>query len=287
MNIPALSQSKALEQHFTKALRAYTKAEARVIFKVLTQKFWHWPDSWFWQNQPIELTAQQQNAMEGWIGRLQKQEPYQYLVGEMPFAGMELRVSPAALIPRPETEELLSQLLSRTKNPRTALDIGTGTGCLALGIKKHWPMCSVRGWDVSEEALNLAAQNALNLQLEVQWQRVDALQLKAHLHESKWDIIVSNPPYISAEEKPTITKRVLHYEPEQALFAESKNPLIFYVKIAEYAQKALSKKGILAMELNQYYPQKIAEIVEQRGFAVELEKDMAGNWRFLWARFKA
>lgn len=285
MKCSELPDSKAVEQYFTEALPQYSRREAQIIFKALAQKFWQWPERYFITGQELALNRQQCGELRNWIDRLGLNEPYQYLVGEVSFAEMPIKVTPAALIPRPETEELLNGLINRVSQPGTALDIGTGSGCLALGIKKRWPQCEVSGWDISKPALELAALNAHNLQLNINWQKADALKINNVEDGRGWDIIVSNPPYVSAGEKGEMAERVLHYEPGQALFAQGDDPLIFYRSIAAYALKSLNTSGILALELNQYLAKEIVKIVEAQGFKVEPQRDMAGNWRFLWAMF--
>lgn len=219
--------------------------------------------------------------------RLKKAEPVQYVLGTVSFYGIKVRVDPSVLIPRPETEELVHLMI--TENPffkGNVLDIGTGSGCIALALKKSCPECRVTAVDISEKALALAAENASDAGLNIDFKRCDVLETArcADVLSKKFQWIVGNPPYVLQSEKEYMEKRVLHYEPEQALFVEDTDPLLFYRKIRILAEKILDKNGAIYLELNAVTARDVANLFETKGFRnVEILKDFRGKARFLRA----
>jgi release factor glutamine methyltransferase len=228
------------------------------------------------------------------ITRLKAQEPVQYITGETEFYGRKFKVTSDTLIPRPETEELIVLVLGseflvqnqkiRTKNSELRiLDIGTGTGCIAISLACELPDTQVFAYDISEEALKIAQENAGRNRANVIFEKVDFLSLSPS-SPSPFSIIVSNPPYVMNSEKAEMGRNVLEYEPHLALFVEDDDPLIFYRNIADFASKNLIDKGLCVVEINQTFGLETAELFWNQGFrSVEVLKDMFGKDRIVKA----
>jgi release factor glutamine methyltransferase len=218
------------------------------------------------------------------VKRLKKYEPIQYILGATEFYGMRLKVNKNVLIPRPETEELVDWIkLSHSQNHELKiLDIGTGSGCIPIALKKHLPKSKVSGIDVSESALELAKENASANQVEVDFSNIDIRNKEEWKPLGKFDIIVSNPPYVLDKEKSEMRKNVLDYEPELALFVEDDDPLIFYRYILDFTQSHLETDGEIYFELNENFGDDLKELCQQKGFGnCELKKDLSGKIRML------
>ena len=228
------------------------------------------------------------------LEQLKQEIPVQYLLGKTSFYGLDFEVNENVLIPRPETEELVEWILERQKlNPETSgesknlkiLDIGTGSGCIAISLAKNLPNDTVFAIDVSEKALATAKKNAENNSVNVTFINQNILETEDL--GQQFDIIVSNPPYVRNLEKEEIKKNVLDNEPHLALFVEDNDALIFYKKIAELAQKNLSENGRLYFEINQYLGKEMIDLLEKMNFAaIELRKDIYGNDRMVRASMK-
>jgi release factor glutamine methyltransferase len=226
------------------------------------------------------------------IQRIKAQEPVQYVIGETEFYGRKFKVTPATLIPRPETEELVQLTVNSYQlavNKRhfevetKILDIGTGTGCIAISLACELPNSQVYAYDISEEALKVAKENAERNNVKVIFEEVNILEIST-IHHSPFTIIVSNPPYVMNSEKLEMEQNVLEYEPHLALFVEDDNPLIFYKKIGEFAAKNLIKNGLCVVEINQALGLETAELFWNQGFHyVEVVKDMFGKDRMVKA----
>lgn len=228
-----------------------------------------------------------QTEIENWnpiLEQLQQYIPIQYIIGKTEFFGLEFEVNPNVLIPRPETEELVQWILSNNPNGNLKiLDIGTGSGCIAISLAKNLPNAQVSAIDVSEKALETAKRNAQHNDVKVDFIRKDILQTE-DLGQT-FDIIVSNPPYVRNLEKEEIKKNVLDHEPHLALFVDDYDALVFYRKIAELAMQNLSKNGQLYFEINQYLGKETMDLLEQKGFQqMELRQDMYGNNRMVFGR---
>lgn len=218
---------------------------------------------------------------------LQAYQPLQYILGETEFYGLTFKVNDQVLIPRPETEELVEQvLLASSPGPLSILDIGTGSGCIAIALSKHLPQAKVFGLDISEQALQVARQNAVLNRTQVQFRQGDILnQWHSEQWSGQWDIIVSNPPYITPDEKQLMSANVLNYEPEQALFVPQEQPQLFYERIAEIGLRHLKKGGLLFFETSAIYGKDTADMVQRKGYhPVELLKDLSGKDRMLKAQ---
>ncbi|MTH18145.1 peptide chain release factor N(5)-glutamine methyltransferase [Flavobacterium sp. LC2016-01] len=219
------------------------------------------------------------------LQELKNEVPIQYLLGKTSFYGLEFEVNENVLIPRPETEELVEWIINENKNIDKSkeikiLDIGTGSGCIAISLAKNLPNAKVYAIDVSKKALETAKRNAINNNVEVTFMLKNILELD--ILKSDYDIIVSNPPYVRNLEKAEIKKNVLDFEPHLALFVDDNDALIFYRKIAELAQKNLLENGQLYFEINQYLGKETKEMLEKLNFKnIELRKDIYDNDRMI------
>ena len=221
------------------------------------------------------------------ITRLKTHEPIQYIIGETEFYGRKFKVTPATLIPRQETEELIQliidneQLIKSIACKLNILDIGTGSGCIAISLACELPNSQVYAYDISEEALKIAKENAERNGANIIFEKVDILE-PFTVHLLPFTVIVSNPPYVMNAEKLQMEKNVLAYEPHLALFVEDSDPLIFYKAIAEFAAKNLINSGLCVVEINQAFGLETAELFWNQGFRyVEVVKDMFGKDRFV------
>ncbi|RZL40030.1 MAG: peptide chain release factor N(5)-glutamine methyltransferase [Pedobacter sp.] len=230
------------------------------------------------------------------LNDLSKGNPIQYVFGEAEFYGLKFKVNPSVLIPRPETEELVEWILECCKssgyngldgNEIDVLDIGTGSGCIPIALKKHMPNANVSALDISIEALATAKENAELNNLTVDFIEGDILNhsIVQSFNHSKLDVIVSNPPYIKEDEKPAMHKNVLANEPHIALFVSNENPLVFYTAIADFAKANLKINGLLFFEINEYLGKETMEMLASKGFVnIELRKDMQGKDRMILAK---
>ncbi len=221
------------------------------------------------------------------IKRLLNGEPFQYLLGSTFFHSVEIEVNENALIPRPETEELVEWILNELPESSCALlDIGTGTGCIPLAIAFNRPKDEVFGCDISEQALALAKHNNTSLGLSVNFFQADCLNWKENdfLLNNNWDVIVSNPPYIPEKEKEMMAKHVTEFEPAQALFVPNDDAILFYRSIGELAKKSLKKSGKLMVEIHEQFEKEVVSCFQKIGFqSIEVRKDLQGKPRMIKA----
>lgn len=233
------------------------------------------------------LTRNDQLYFNTQIEKLKNETPIQYIIGQTEFYGLTFKLTADTLIPRPETEELVDWVVTDLKNQQSKknlkiLDIGTGSGCIAISLAKNIPNSTVYAYDISKDTLIIAESNNQINNTLVEFRLVDILTTKKL--NTNFDIIVSNPPYVRNLEKAEIKKNVLEFEPHKALFVEDTNPLIFYNKIADLAKKHLNRNGLLYFEINQYLGAETKESVRERGFnKIELRKDIFNNDRMLKA----
>lgn len=226
-----------------------------------------------------EMTAEKAAELNKIFGRLMEGEPVQYVLGRAEFCGRWFDVRPGVLIPRPETEELCAWITADSKasaSPKV-LDIGTGSGCIAITLQIDMPESNVTAWDISADALDVARENAQQLGANVNFVKLDALNAKP---EGEWDVIVSNPPYICEKEKKDMAVNVLEHEPHTALFVPDADPLLFYRAITRLAVQTLNKGGRLYFEINPIYADDTCRMMRAEGMtAVELRSDMYGKQR--------
>lgn len=214
---------------------------------------------------------------------LKSEKPIQYILGETEFYGMRFFVNQNVLIPRPETEELIEWILSENQNStQTIVDIGTGSGCIPIVLKKYLPNIRIFALDVSEKALETAQNNADYHQTEIEFIQNDFLQMEFE-NLPEFDIIVSNPPYIAENEKKLLQKNVVEFEPVQALFVPDNDALIFYERLIQLAKEKLRPQGKIYVEINQNLAEETQKLFENSFANVVLKKDISGNYRMLRA----
>lgn len=259
----------------------YTKSELRILSSLILKEVSNLSFTDIVNCKFKNLSNNEKQKIIYIVERLQKNEPIQYVLGKTEFYGLDFKVNSNVLIPRPETEELVEWILLETKqvNPHL-LDIGTGSGCIAIALAKHLRYGTVDAWDISEKALEVARDNANNNNVSIKFSNVNVLEpVNIDKH---FDIIVSNPPYITFSEKSELEKNVLDFEPHEALFVPDEESLIFYNKIADIAVKMLNDKGYLYFEINQAKGSDIIELLKSKGFSnIELRKDISGNSRMI------
>lgn len=230
-----------------------------------------------------QLSSDDIKALDKIMQRLLLSEPVQYVLGETSFDGHTFYVAPGVLIPRPETEELVETIndvlsLHNISTP-TILDIGTGSGCIAISLALRQKQSKVEAWDISSDALRIAQDNALRLKAKVNVVCQDALH--APVEHERWNVIVSNPPYICEQEKDSMAHNVLDYEPSTALFVPDSDPLLFYRAIANYARTALKHGGGLFFEINPIYAQNMKDMLIDMDYErIEVKTDQFGKQRF-------
>lgn len=232
-----------------------------------------------------KLNSSYIQQIEEIVSRLKQHEPIQYILGETEFLGLKIKVNPSVLIPRPETEELVNWIIkSVPSHPVSILDIGTGSGCIALTLKHTFKNTQILAIEHSADAISTARINAQINHLDVHFIHTDIFKWKNKAWEDM-DIIVSNPPYIRETEKKSMLPNVLKYEPKKALFVSNTDPLIFYREIARFAKKTLKKNGWLYVEINENFGDAMASLLNKTGFKnVEIKKDLYGKDRMLRCR---
>ena len=274
---------EATIQYIEKELTGlYPKTEVQGFVRLI---FWHvlqlsYTDLVLGRNQKLEKSSQKR--IEAIVERLKKFEPIQYILGETEFFGLKLTVNPSVLIPRPETEELVQWITTTVEDEKlSVVDIGTGSGCIALALKKELKNAVVTGVDISAESIRTASKNAEQNQLDVTFKQADILQWE----KEKWepvDLIVSNPPYVRELEKAAMHPNVLQYEPENALFVSNTNPLVYYQSIADFANRYLKANSWLFFEINENLGEELVSLLAAIGFgAIEIKKDINGKNRML------
>jgi release factor glutamine methyltransferase len=223
------------------------------------------------------FTAAQEQQFHSIIARLQQHEPVQYVLNETWFCGLKFYTDKNVLIPRPETEELTEWIISNCKFPLSELkilDIGTGSGCIPVSLKRRLRKTEVWGIDISEAALNVAQKNATALGTDIYFVQADILDASGWSSLPVFDIIVSNPPYIPEKNKSAMQPNVLHYEPAAALFVPDDDALLFYKAIAVFAKEHLNKGGLLYFEIHEDLGPDVIALLESQGYVCELKKDM-------------
>lgn len=263
----------------------YDVLEAESFFYILLEDFHQMKRIDLALQPDFVFTDQEISRWNQVLEKLEKEIPIQYILGKAHFYGLEFEVNENTLIPRPETEELVEWIVKKNefKGKIKILDIGTGSGCIAISLAKNLPDAEVFAIDVSEKALETAKKNAFTNEVNVVFMQRDIL--KTEDLEQNFDLIVSNPPYVRNLEKDEIKKNVLEYEPHLALFVEDDDALLFYRKISELAQKNLKENGTLYFEINQYLGTEMIDLLEAKNFnEIELRKDIYGNDRMIFGR---
>lgn len=232
------------------------------------------------------ITNTKELQLQQFTERLLKHEPVQYVLNEAWFCGLKFYVDRHVLIPRPETEELVEWVISNCKFPvdeLRILDIGTGSGCIPISLKRKLRKAEVWAYDVSTDSIHVAKKNALTLGAEVNFLHIDFLNREIWKKLPQFDIIISNPPYVPENDKETMSANVLQFEPALALFVPDNNPLLFYDAIAEFSKGHLTNAGVLYFEIHENLGNPTIELLAAKGYTSELKKDMQGKDRMLKA----
>lgn len=283
----------AAERYIRNSLESiYPTNEAVIMADMLLEHFTSFSKGDRLMNKEADLTQEQEVAIHKGVERLLKHEPIQYILNKCWFYGMELFVDPSVLIPRPETEELVAWIINDVRSAGynvfsrgTAdadetdllkiLDVGTGSGCIALALKKAMPQAEVWGCDLSEEALNVARRNGSALDIRVDFQGLNFLDQLQQKQLPTVNILVSNPPYIPIRDKDLMNKNVVEHEPHTALFVPDEDPLIFYRALAKFASHRLHENGSIYMEIHEDLGNDVVRLFSDEGYnKIELRKDM-------------
>lgn len=260
----------------------YDEEERKALLAVVMDEVLNYSRADMVLKKDEELLPEVQTRLTEVVTQLQKEIPVQYIFEKAHFYGYEFKVSPATLIPRRETEELVEWILeAMNRQPQKKwkiLDIGTGSGCIPITIKKEFSLAEVSAIDISPEALSIAEENVHNLNVKIRFIQQNILETKTL---DKYDIIISNPPYVRHLEKAEMKNNVLRHEPHLALFVENEDPLIFYRKIMQLAKESLTENGVLFFEINQYLGNEMTELVSEYFDNVILKKDLQGNDRMM------
>ena len=266
----------------------YDESEAKAIIRMVLEVVFNFRLADLYSGKVNELSPDEEEVLDEIVARLKKYEPVQYILGQADFCGRTFEVRPGVLIPRPETAELCEWITTRhTHSGRLhILDIGTGSGCIALTLALNLPCAQVEGWDISAEALCIAEENNERLKANVRFLQKDILAPESSgtmaKDKGEIDIIVSNPPYICMKERGEMDRNVRNYEPETALFVPDNDPLRFYRAIAEHGKKALRTGGELYFEINPLYASELKIMLQELGYKdLELREDQFGKQRMM------
>lgn len=269
---------------FSELSNSFPKTEIQSFFNILIEHQLKLNRVEIALNPTIEIPKIHLDFLQSALSGLKKSVPIQYIIGETEFYGLPFKVTKNVLIPRPETEELVNWVLNDTKNIANIniLDIGTGSGCIAISIAKNVPNAKVFSLDISSKALEIAKENAKLNGVNIQFIEADILD--SPKSNEKFDVIISNPPYVRELEKEEMQKNVLENEPHIALFVRDENPLLFYDKIADFALTNLKQNGSIYFEINQYLGNQTLDLLKSKGFQnIKLKKDIFGANRMLRA----
>jgi release factor glutamine methyltransferase len=281
----------AVLEYFKLGLESlYTEREVRKISRAIICQRMQWTEMDFILNANATFSESDLLFFRSKLKALQKNEPFQYVIGSTYFYNVELKTDERALIPRPETEELVHLILEQNNQAeKTLLDIGTGSGCIPLAIKKARPNWKVEGLDVDDNTLSLAIENKALNQLDVDFIRWDILnEILFDTYPHPLDIIVSNPPYIPLQERQKMDKNVTEFEPEKALFVDDHDALLFYKKIVKFAKINLSKKGLLYLEIHEDLGSDVFDLLKNNGwYNIVVHKDLQGKERMVTASISA
>lgn len=283
-----MTSARQLYRYLVDHITAYPPKEAQALSFMLLEHYLRLRNVDVLVDRPL-TNLHAQPDWEGILARLNQNEPIQHIIGSTEFCGLEFKVSSSVLIPRPETEELVRLVTRDYAEPDekpTILDIGTGSGCIAIVLARFLPHATVHAWDVSEEALDVARENARQLLAEVHFAKQDMLNVPFPLtdYPEPFDCLVSNPPYVTYSEADQMRPNVLRFEPHEALFVEDTDPLLFYKAIADFGIHHLKPGGRCFVEINEHFGPDTKEVFESRGYqSVVLLQDIHGKNRFVRA----
>jgi release factor glutamine methyltransferase len=277
---------KEVRVHLQRELsRFYPEGETSSMISMIMDHFGYSATAWILEPHHAAGadTVTQINEI---VSEIHTHRPLQYILGYAQFCDLSIRVNANALIPRPETEEMVYRITEKIqKSPSRILDLGTGSGCIALALKKHFREATVVGLELSGPALDLARKNGLLNELEVEWIAGDMLAPEFPAEHANYDLVVSNPPYVLEKEKEDMDRNVLDFEPQAALFVEDQDPLKFYRAIAAGSEKLLSKGGALWVEINERFGAEVSTLFEKTGLTgITVYKDIHEKERFIEAR---
>lgn len=277
----------ALKSYFYQKLELqFSPSELKFLFYDAVSRHLNIPTKELLLNPEFRLSESDLLAIRQVVHQLLDHKPYQYIVGSTEFYGLELKCDSRALIPRPETEELVAYISNYPFiNPvQSIIDVCTGSGCIALALKKTFPQAAIVGLDISPDAIHLANENAQQTALDVTFNVHDFLTDSFSNIHHKFDVIVSNPPYIPFKEKSLMESNVLEYEPHLALFVEDEDPLVFYRNLALFAHEKLHENGILVVEINERLHLEVENLFKENGLKnVQTIKDLQGKHRIVKA----
>lgn len=261
----------------------YNEGEATALTRIIATEILGIAPATYYLKDCVTLSTEEEATLSATIERLKRHEPIQYIQGYTEFCGLKFKVNRATLIPRPETSKLVEWIAGDHKEKAVnILDIGTGSGCIAVSLAHRLPLSKVTAWDISPEAIAIAIENSKENNTKVTFEIVDILTQRPT--EGVFDVIVSNPPYIKENEKSAMHKNVLDWEPHTALFVPNNDPLIFYRTIAQKAMTMLTTGGTLYFEINRAHGAETIEMLADFGYKnIELRQDFAGNDRMIKA----
>ena len=263
--------------------KSYEPQEANALARIIFCDMLGQSNVDYYLCKDMDLSGNEEEKVKSILQRLEKYEPIQYIEGKKYFSGREFFVRQGVLIPRPETEELVELAAQACKPNAKILDIGTGSGCIAISLAKKLPEAEVHAWDISEAALEVAKQNNEQLSASVHFEQHDILTYQV-TGEEAFDLIISNPPYITESEKAEMETNVLAWEPSIALFVPDNDPLLFYRRIGELALRMLTPNGKLFFEINRAYGDATKQLLCNQGYKnIHIQKDLSGNDRFVYA----
>ena len=285
MHIPS-NRVRDIERYYLNELRGlYPEGELRMFVYMLFEAFLGWDKTHFLLHRDDTINQSDLLRFHWAAEDLQHYRPIQHIIGHTHFCGLRIDVSPEVLIPRPETEEIVTRLLQTPDfAPATVLDLCTGSGCIAIALKHHFPTAEVTAIDLSPAALAVAQKNARQNNADIDFKQIDLLDPKqlSSLTNS-YDLIISNPPYVMERERATMQRNVLEYDPSIALFVPDSDPLLFYRAIGQFAASHLNPSGLLVVEINQDLSDESALLLHESGFSTCLNHDFRGNPRSLVA----
>ena len=258
----------------------YEMDELNSIFNLLSEDYLKIPRSKILLANEVDLDQSNQTLFLSALERLKTHEPIQYVLGKTTFMDLEFKVNSSVLIPRPETEELVRLMLKEDLDGKEILDIGTGSGCIAISLAKNLQNSKVSALDISKDALKVAEENANINNVNVEFINADIFEYNS---DKKYDVIISNPPYLTELEKTLMKKNVLDFEPELALFVEDNEPLKYYTEIINFSKFSLKSKGLLFFEINNKYYKDLNQYLVENDFNVQKFDDHRGLSRFILA----
>ncbi len=283
----ATNTIQAISEYLKKGLsEKFSDREIKIITDELILKRFNWTKTDLISNKENRLSESDLLFFRSCLKRLQANEPLQYVIGSTFFYDLEIKTDKRALIPRPETEELVDWVVKsfQSKPESIILDLCTGSGCIALAIKSQLNTTKVSGIDISKEALSLASENAKSLDLNIELYEGDVLGDLANLSSKSFDCWVSNPPYIPESDKVEMAENVLKYEPGLALFVDNHLPIVFYERIAENGLRLIKNGGSLFFEIHERFGKEVVDMLKQKGYIdIELKQDLQGKDRMVRA----